>query len=238
MKNLIQLFLNNSQKPRNTRIVNSEGEATIYLYDLIGDDWYGGVSAKDFVQDLAGLDVNTIHLRINSPGGDVFAGRSMATALRQHKAKVVAHIDGLAASAASFIAMAADEIEIATGAFIMIHNGWTLAMGDKHTMTDTANLLEKVDQSIIADYVARTGKSADDIRAMMDAETWLSDQEAVDGGFADRVAETKASAENAWNLSAYNNAPKALTEKPAEPEPVYDRAALHRKLTLLETISP
>ena len=238
MKNLIQLFLNNAQKPRNHRIVNGEGEATVYLYDVIGDDWYGGVSAKQFVQDIAALDVGTIHLRINSPGGDVFEARSMATALRQHKAKVIAHIDGLAASAASFIAMAADEIEIAQGAFIMIHNGWTLAMGDKHVMSSTAALLDKFDESIINDYAARTGKDADQIRAWLDEETWFVDQEAIDNGFADRIAAESAKAENSWNLSAYNKAPKALTEKPAEPEPVFDRAALNRKLTLLEQISP
>lgn len=238
MKNLIQLFLNNAQKPRNTRIVNGEGEATVYLYDLIGDDWYGGISAEVFVKDIAALDVNTLHVRINSPGGDVFAGRAMGTALRQHKAKVIVHIDGLAASAASFIAMAADEIEIAQGAFIMIHNGWTLAMGDKHVMHSTGQLLEKVDQSIINDFAARTGKGADQIRQWMDDETWFVDQEAIDNGFADRLATEPAKAENAWNLSAYNKAPKALTEKPTEPEPVFDRAALERRLSLLETISP
>ena len=97
----------------------SGDEATIYLYDEIS---YWGVNTETFVGELKGIAGGTIHLRVNSPGGDVFEARTMQTAMKQHPARVVAHIDGIAASAASFIAMAADEIEIAEGAFIMIHN--------------------------------------------------------------------------------------------------------------------
>ena len=93
-------------------------EETLYLYDEIG---YWGIDAKQFVEDLNKLDADTIHLRINSPGGDVFAAKAMQTALMQHDAKVVAHVDGLAASAASVVAMGADEIEMVDGGFMMIH---------------------------------------------------------------------------------------------------------------------
>jgi ATP-dependent Clp protease protease subunit len=110
--------------------VKAEGdEATILLYDVI-DPWWG-VAAKDFIAALAGDHAPTIHLRINSPGGDVFEARAMATAIRQHKSNVIAHIDGVAASAATYIAViAAKEVEMSDGAFFMIHQAWALAMGN------------------------------------------------------------------------------------------------------------
>ena len=239
MKNLIQLFQNNAGAPRRSRIENTANdEATVYLYDIIGG-WWGGVDAQTFVKDLNALTTNTIHLRINSPGGDVFEGRAIATALRAHKAKVVAHIDGVAASAASFIAMAADEIEIAQGAFVMIHNGWTFAMGNRNDLRDAANMLEKFDESIVTDYHQRTGNDKDKIRAWLDAETWFSSEEAVQHKFADRLMDDPPKADNAWNLSAYNNAPKALTEPPTpSPEPSIDRAHMERRVSLLERIAP
>lgn len=233
---ILQLLQNNQQAKRDFRIVNEGGEATIYIYDIIGEDWYGGVAAKDFVMQLNALDVDVIHLRINSPGGDVFDGRAMATALKQHKAKVIAHIDGQAVSAATYVALAADEVEICAGGFFMIHNAWTIQMGNAAEFRSAADLLDKVDSSISADYEQKTGKSTEEITAMMAATTWMTAEEALAEGFVDRIAPDKKAAKNHWNLSAYGNAPKALTD-PEEPEPQVDRAALERRLALLEKIA-
>jgi len=160
----------------------------------------------------------------------------MATALRQFKGTVIAHIDGIAASAATWVALAADEVAIGDGAFFMIHNSWTFAMGDKATMLDTAALLEKIDGTIVADYARKTGKGEEEIRAWMDAETWFTGQEAVDNGFADRLAEEKANVDNAWNLDAYRNAPK-IAPSIDDNAIKQHRAQLERNVALLERIA-
>ena len=243
MKNLLKLFMANADKPRNLRVENAGKEATVYIYDVIGG-WYGGVDAQSFVQQIADLEADVINVRINSPGGDVFDGRAIAQALQASKAKVIAHIDGLAASSASWIALAADEVVMAQGAFFMIHNSWTMNMGDKHTMTDAAKLLDKIDASFVADYAARTGQPESQLVEWMNAETWFSADEAVKHGFADRVAESSKAAGNTWNLAgSYRNAPKALTE-PEQPatslddEAVQAREHMERRLALLERIAP
>ncbi|WP_175980948.1 head maturation protease, ClpP-related [Burkholderia sp. BCC1630] len=230
---ILQLLNDNRAAPRAFSVKASEdgAVATIYLYDVIvTDDWWGGVSAQSFVQALAGITAETIHLRINSPGGDVFAARAMETAIRGHSARVIAHVDGVAASAASFVMLAADEVEITDGAFVMIHNAWTFAMGNADDLRESANLLDAVDASLVRTYAKETGQREEDISAWMAAETWMSSAEAVERGFADRLAgagpDTQASA---WNLSAYDRAPNAphaqtpprgpVAFAPPQPEP-------------------
>lgn len=199
-------------------------EAEIFLYDAIVDDeldaeWWGGVAPQGFIKQLRAITANTIHLRINSPGGSVFAARTIETALREHKARVVVHIDGLAASSASFIAMAGDEIVIAKGAMVMIHKAWTWAWGNADDLGKTVGLLDKIDGTLVQTYVDRTGQTAEQISAWMQAETWFTGEEAVESGFADRLSEdgdapseTQASdgeggaqpaARLQWNLNAY-----------------------------------
>lgn len=201
------------------------GEATVWLYDAI-DDYYG-VNAKDFAQALVALDADTIHLRINSPGGDVFGARAMVAAIRGVQAagrKVTAHIDGLAASAATFIACACNEVHMADGAFYMIHQASTFACGDAAQLRDTADLLDKADDSIVADYAAKTGQDAQQLRDWMAAETWFTAAEAKAAGFADVVVDAPVrnlSAE--FDFSACANAPKALTAPPPA-APVEDGA--------------
>jgi ATP-dependent Clp protease protease subunit len=233
---LLNLIRDNMNQPRSFEIKASDDQVTIYLYDAI-DPWWG-VSAESFVQQLSAITAPTINLRINSPGGDVFEARAIVTAIRQHPANVIAHVDGVAASAASYVALAADEVEISEGAFFMIHKAWTMEIGDADDLRKTAGLLDQVDDSIANDYAARTGKPKDELLALMTAETWLTASEAKDMGFADRVAAT-AGTENSkrWNLSAYANAPKALTEPPA-PAPTRDRGTLERRMALLERIAP
>lgn len=205
---LNKLFADNKQKPRRYEInAKAEDAAEVFVYDAIGGMW--GIQASQFAKDLKSLKASLIHLRINSPGGEVDAARAMSTAIAQHPARVVAHIDGLAASAASVIMLAADEIEITAGAFVMVHNPHALAFGNASDHMAVAEVLSKYADSLTADYMHRTGKDETTVRAWMDAETWFSAQEAVDAGLADRIVETTA-AKNEWNLTAYRNAPAAL----------------------------
>jgi ATP-dependent Clp protease protease subunit len=160
-------------------------EAEIYIYGDVGDDWFGGVTAKQFADDLKALGkVNTITVRINSYGGDVSQGLTIYRLLADHPAKVIAHIDGIAASIASVIAMAASEIHISEAAFLMIHNAWGIAIGSADDMRSTADRLDMTTGSIRDVYAARTGKGVDQIKKWMDAETWFTAADAVANGFA------------------------------------------------------
>lgn len=188
------------------------------------------------------VKAETIHLRINSPGGDVFAARAMATALRAHQSKIIAHIDGIAASAASYVALAADEVEIAAGAFVMIHRAWGIGFGTSEDMRQLADLLDKVDGEIEADYVRETGNTAEAIKVWMDAETWFTADEAVSNGFADRLAEG-AKAQAMWNLAAFDRAPQMVAvpdraTEPTEPDGAAAQAAHDRAGRMLCTIDP
>lgn len=241
MKKLVQLLRDNAGKDRQPlALVRAEGSthATLYIYDVI--DSYWGVSAKEVAQAIAGLDANTtLHLRINSPGGDAFEATAIAAAIQQFGGTVIAHIDGLAASAATTIACAADEVEIVEGGFYMIHNAWTIAMGNKADLREMSSLLEKVDGSLASTYAKRTGAELDQIAAWMDAETWFTAQEAVDNKFADRLGTKAEKTNNAtaktFNLAVYDKTPKALLEPtpPKAPDFAAARAANERRLRLL-----
>lgn len=212
---LIKLLASNKKRPERlpqSKIVAADEETTIYLYDAIVSDedtayWWGGVSAEALVPEIRGIKGGTIHLRINSPGGDVFAAQTIAQAIKDTGAKVIAHVDGYAASAATVIAVAADEVEISEGGFFMIHNAWTWAMGNANDLTATAELLTKIDASLAGQYAKKSGMKVEDLRAAMDAETWYSAEEAVAVGLVDRIADGKK-AEASWNMSAYAKAPK------------------------------
>lgn len=242
MKKLIQLLRDNAAQERKPlQLVRAEAsaDATLYIYDVI--DAYWGVSAQEVAKSIAGLDATTtLHLRINSPGGDVFEARAIAASIAQFGGKTIAHIDGLAASAATTIASAAQEVEIVDGGFYMIHNAWTFAMGNKHDMRTTADLLDKVDGAIVADYARRTGATTEQVIAWMDAETWFTAQEAVDNKFADRLAPSgQAGASNAsarqFNLAAFDKTPQALlAPQPPQINEGAVRAHNERRLRLLE----
>jgi len=222
---LTKLLASNKTRPDRvpqSKIVAKEtGDTEIYIYDSIVADeetarWWGGVSAEALVPQIRDIKGGTIHLRINSPGGDVFAAQAICQAIRDTGAKVVAHIDGYAASAATVIATAADEVEISDGGFFMIHNAWTWAMGNAADLTATVTLLSKVDGSLAAQYAKKSGMSVDDVKAAMDAETWYTADEAVAAGLVDRIAAGKK-VEASWDLSAYAKAPKPAPTNQIDP---------------------
>lgn len=215
MTPLAKLFASNRRRGR-FEVVNKEyaKEATVYLYDMIVDsdtdaEWWGGVSAESFVQQFAAIKADTIHLRVNSPGGSVFGGRAMEQAIRQHSAKVIAHVDGVAASAASFLIMPADEVRMAPGAFLMIHKAWSIAMGNEEDFRKQAELLGQIDASLAKTYQQRTGIDAAEIADMLAAETWIEASRAVELKFADSVEDGAPGNLIAWDLSAYKAAPSA-----------------------------
>jgi ATP-dependent Clp protease, protease subunit len=216
INNLLQLLRDNAQcsgdqRPK-LRMEAAADVAHVYVYDVI-DSWWGA-SAAGLIEALAGAGDKTVHLHINSPGGDVFEGRAMAAAIAAHPQDVITFIDGLAASAATYLAMAGKEVRITQGGMLMVHNGWTLGYGNKAELRATADLLQKIDGQIAADYARRTSKTLDQITAWMDAETWFTEDEAMAEGFVDAITpnsqrEQPAEAAAArWNLGAFANAPK------------------------------
>lgn len=165
-------------------------EADVFIYEDVGSGWFGGVSAKQFAEDLKALgDVTVINVHINSYGGEVFDGVAIYTQLKNHPAKVISHIDGVAASIASVIAMAGDEIRIADAGFIMIHNASGGVFGESKDMRKVADLLDTITATIADVYHARTGQDLDAIKSYMDAETWFTAAQAVEMLFADTVME-------------------------------------------------
>lgn len=171
---------------------NKAGKLTIRLYDAIGPDWIGMIGAETIARilDDAG-NVKTIDLRINSPGGDVFEGVAIYNQLVAHDATVNVTIDGLAASIASVIAMAGDDIAIAKAGQMMIHPPSGVAWGTSADMRQLADLLDSIQGSITGVYADRTGRDADELKAWIDAETWMTAEQAVERGFADRIIENK-----------------------------------------------
>lgn len=146
-----------------------------------------GVSAKSFLNDLRTITTDEVDVEINSPGGDVFAGLAIYNGLRASGKKINVKVLGLAASAASLVAMAGDTIEMPENAFMMVHNPWGFAMGGADEMRNTADVLDKIGASLVSTYAKRTGKTDQEITALLDAETWMTAQEAVDAGFATSV---------------------------------------------------
>ena len=215
MNEVLQLFLDNKAMTTPVMNVSVSGDvATIYAHGVIYPEV--GINAAGIIDAVnkAG-DVGTIIFNINTPGGSVFEGREIMDVIRNIKAKTIAHIGSLCASAGTSIAIACDETEMSDGAHYMVHNAHGVAMGDKDVLRKAADLIEKIEGAIVNDYTTKTGKPEEEIRAMMGATTWMTAKEALANGFIDRLA-TTAKTKNAWNLAAYENAPKALLEPPEQ----------------------
>lgn len=192
--------------------------AELSIYDEISAY---GVSAKAFIADIGALENGTdLELRLNSPGGSVFDAVAIYNALQRHTGKVTVTIDGIAASAASYVAMAGDEIVMPENAFLMIHDPSGLVMGTAGDMRDMAEALDKIAGSLIKGYAAKSGKSDDEIATLMAAETWFDATEAVEAGLADRVDEPVRIAAR-FDVAAFRNAPPPLIEA-AKDEPAED----------------
>lgn len=161
---------------------------SISVFDVIGADWYGdGVTASRIAAALRSIGGADVTVNINSPGGDMFEGLAIYNLLREYEGKVTVKVLGLAASAASIIAMAGDEVQIGRGAFLMIHNCWVYAMGNRHDLQQIAADMVPFDKAMNDIYGARTGLDVVTIDAMMDAETYIGGSDAVEKGFADRL---------------------------------------------------
>lgn len=165
---------------------DTSGPFVIDVMDVIGDDWYGyGMTARKVGALLRNAGDREVVVNINSPGGDVFEGLAIYNLLRGHKGDVTVRVVGLAASAASVIAMGGDRVEIARAGFLMIHNTWVYAIGDRHDLTTVAGQLGAFDEVMADLYAQRSSIDAAEIGQMMDRETWISGRAAIDQGFAD-----------------------------------------------------
>ena len=183
--------------------------AELSIYDEIGAY---GVSAKAFIAEIGALKAGTnLELRLNSPGGSVFDAVAIYNALKRHDGNVTVTIDGVAASAASYVAMAGDEIVMPENAFLMIHDPSGLVMGTAGDMRDMAEALDKIAGSLIKGYAAKSGKPDEEIATLMAAETWFDAAEAVEAGFADRIAEPVRIAAR-FDIATFRNAPPLLVE--------------------------
>jgi len=215
MSKLLGLMQANIERGKGLTVKSQDEETHIYLYDAIGGWW--GVEAQEFVKELNLANTPKIILHINCPGGDVFDARAMMTAIKQHKSEITAQIDGLCASAATFLSTACAKVTMAKGSLYMIHEGWTLVVGNKSELIKTADLLKKVDDSQVDDFRSKTGQEVDQISTWMREETWFTAEEAKEYGFVDEIiGESEEAGEQAsskWNLSAYENAPKPKPKK-------------------------
>lgn len=163
----------------------------IYIYDEIGPDFYGLVGAKSFIAGLKSFeaeDGDELVIRINSPGGDVFEAKAIGEAISRWKGPTVAEIDALAASAATSVAMRADTVRMSASAMFMIHDPWTITAGNASELRRQADTLDQVQDTMVAEYMHKTGKEREDVLAMVeDTETWLTADEALVHGFVDEI---------------------------------------------------
>lgn len=196
--------------PRNDAFkitAKADGSAEIAIYDQIG---FWGISAKAFRDELKALgDVSLLDIHIHSPGGEIWDGLAIYNILAAHKARKVVHVDGIAASMASVIAMVGDDIEMAENAWMMIHNPAWMVAGEPDELREAAELLEKTKTQLVGIYAKRCGLPDEEVSALMDAETWFTAEEAVAKGFADRTTESLDLAAN-YDLSRFRCVPNSL----------------------------
>ncbi|AZR95106.1 peptidase [Bordetella trematum] len=169
--------------------IESKEDRSISVYDVIGYDWWTGegVTAKRVASALRGMGAGPVTVNVNSPGGDMFEGLAIYNLLREHQGEVTIKVLGLAASAASIIAMAGDTVQIARAGFLMIHNCWVVAQGNRHDLREFAATMEPFDAAMADIYAARTGQEMDVVQRQMDGETWIGGSQAVEQGFADEL---------------------------------------------------
>lgn len=209
------------------------GELLLYG-EIASSTWRGDeVTPKQFKKDLDALgDIETLNVFINSPGGDVFAGQAIYSMLKRHKAHVNVYVDGIAASIASLIAMAGDTVIMPENAMMMIHNPWTIAIGNAEEFRKIADDMDKIRDSMIVAYGNRSALMKEEIIELLDAETWLSAEDCKEYGFCDEIEEAKevAASLDEKYFARYKNAPKKLREQ--KPKGVEDEELRKRKLAI------
>ncbi|GGI82202.1 peptidase [Polymorphobacter multimanifer] len=249
MHKLLDLLKANKGRGAPLAMERKGNDVTIEVYDAIVTndsdvEWYGGgCSAQSFGRNLRSLSADDrLSIRVNSPGGDVFGGVAMAQAMRECAASITLHIDGYAASAASFLVAAASDSVIAPGGMVMIHKAWTLGFGNSDDFMRTAALLEKIDTEIAGGYMARAGGDVEDWLALMALETWFTGEEAVAAGLVSRVAERPAAAaQTIFDMSVYANAPPVVAAVEPEPQPEQEApgvADIERRRRLARAFAP
>jgi len=188
----------------------------IFLYDAIGDPWWGMIGAENVIGDLAKMAGKRVTMRIASPGGSVDEGRLIYNALKRYQGGVDVVVDSSAYSIASYIAMAGERVVMAKNAMLMIHNPWTIAMGDAAELRKTADVLDKYRDSIVDAYTDKSDKDRKKMLAILDAETWYTAQEAVDEGFATEIGDILPGDAPTFAKAMYNGKPK---DEPKNQEP-------------------
>lgn len=208
-------------------MTNRAGRGEIYIYGPIGMSWFGdGVTAKQFAADLKALgNVSGIDVRIHSEGGSVPEAEAIYTHLVEHKAPITCHVDGMAASAASFIAMAGETILISDSGFIMIHDARMMEYGTADDFRRGADLLDRTTDKIVKKYVARTKNDEKQVRAWMKEEKWFIGEEAVESGFADKMVESLKIAACVSDPAKYKNLPAGLLPRRAHAKAKLDALA-------------
>lgn len=205
----------------------AEEKSDITIYGDIGESWWGeSTSASDVEKALKNITSDVLNVHLNSGGGDAFDGIAIYNQLKKHPAKVVVHVEGLAASAASLIAMAGDEVFVNTGAMIMIHEASTFSWGTKADIRKTLNALEGIDKSIADIYMTRFKGEREEIDTMITNETWMTADEAVALGFADeeRVVEPEADPEE------FKNKVLARFKRPDTQSPIAANASSNKNI--------
>lgn len=195
-------------KENKTFRINAKGDPEIMIYDDIGSGVFGGISSKDVAESIAKIpNTESINVRINSAGGDVFEGIAIYNALKRSSSYVMVNVDGMALSVASVIAMAGNEVSMADNAMMMVHNPWTVVAGDAAELRQMADTLEKTKSQIIKTYQYKTQLDTGAVSDLMDSETWMTSDEAVNAGFADYAAPAMSIAAK-FDINRFRNVPK------------------------------
>lgn len=190
MKELLDQYKNvNSRFEVKNELSDSSGPAEIYIYGTISAGWFSDISSREIKRKLEGITKDEIHVHINSPGGDVFESVAIHNLLKNHKAKISIYIDGIAASGASVIAMAGDQVIMPSNTMMMIHNAWTFTWGNAKELRKEANRLEKIDEGAVKEsYLLRFVGERTELDKLLEDDTFLTAKECLALGFADEVA--------------------------------------------------
>lgn len=213
---------------------DKKGEIFIYG-DIVSEEWFANeVTAPGFKQQLDELgNVSEIDVHINSSGGDVFEGHAIYNMLKMHKAKINIYIDSLAASIASVIAMSGDTIFMHKNSFLMIHNSWIMTVGNAKELRDTADLLDKTDEASNQAYLDRAlNISEEELKELLDAETWLTASEALEKGFIDEILEPNeiAASISDERYKLFKSVPSSITKQDNNVTKHLEEQKLRRKI--------